>query len=187
MRTLVLLTREPIDKILAGLPVSWRAGPWGGEAEASRGSKSAGPRDPKSAGSERDVYPGDTDRLYETSGAWLDFYGVVRDREDPEDSGPTEHETTAYRAEGHPITAIEYEAHEEMAVHQMERILNELASKYPLNAALVIHRIGRVPVGEASLLVRILSPHRTEALGACAEFIDELKTWVPIWKHPERR
>ena len=102
-------------------------------------------------------------------GAWLDFYGIVR-AEEPE-------------AGGAAIRALEYEAHEEMAVHQMEKILADLASKYPLRAVLVVHRLGVVPVGEPSLLVRILSPHRGEALAAAASFIDELKKWVPIWKH----
>jgi len=49
---------------------------------------------------------------------------------------------------------------------------------------LVIHRIGRIPVGEASLLVRVLTPHREEGLQACRDFLNQLKTWVPIWKHP---
>lgn len=100
-------------------------------------------------------------------GGWLDFYGIVRGIE-----------------AATPITGIEYEAHREMAEHQIERILDQLAGKYPLEGMLVVHRIGFVPVGEPSLLVRVLSPHRGEALRACAEFIDELKTWVPIWKHP---
>ena len=50
----------------------------------------------------------------------------------------------------------------------------------------MIHRIGRVEVGEASLFVRMFTPHRGEALRACAAFIDELKELVPIWKHPLR-
>ena len=110
-----------------------------------------------------------------TAGACLDFYGMVRGRE-PETAGGSES----------PIVALEYEAHEEMARHQMEKILLRLAEKYPLQAALVIHRLGRVNVGEASLLVRLTSPHREEALRACAEFVDELKKWVPIWKQAVR-
>jgi len=102
-------------------------------------------------------------------GAWIEFQGAVRDLEgDP----PV------------PIAALEYEAHREMAIHQMQRIVRGLLEAYPIVAMLVIHRVGRVEVGEASILVRILSPHRREALAACAEFIDELKKWVPIWKHP---
>jgi molybdopterin synthase catalytic subunit len=112
-----------------------------------------------------------------TAGACLEFQGIVRDREE-EPGGPDG---------GVPITGIDYEAHEEMAVHQIGRILARLSEKYPLTAALVIHRVGLVGVGEASLLVRFMAPHRQEALSACAEFIDELKLWVPIWKHPVHR
>ena len=85
-----------------------------------------------------------------------------------------------------PIVALAYEAHEEMARHQLEKILLRLSEKYPLQATLVIHRLGIVKVGEASLLLRLLAPHREEALRACAEFIDELKRWVPIWKQVVR-
>jgi molybdopterin synthase catalytic subunit len=105
-----------------------------------------------------------------SAGAVLDFRGVVREDED-----------------GVALLALDYEAHEPMAVHQIEQILERLGREYPLLAALVMHRIGRVPVGEASLLMRLWAPHRGEALRACAEFIDELKRLVPIWKHPVPR
>jgi molybdopterin synthase catalytic subunit len=107
------------------------------------------------------------------TGACLDFYGIVRGMEATEENPA-----------GSPIVALEYEAHEAMARRQMELIIERLGESYPLEAMLVIHRTGLVPVGEASLLVRILSPHRGEALRACAEFLDQLKVWVPIWKHP---
>lgn len=102
-------------------------------------------------------------------GAWLDFYGLVRDTE----------------PDGAVITAIDYEAHVAMAVHQIHRILDRLEARYPLSAVALVHRIGPVPVGVPSLLVRILAPHRGEALAACALLIDELKRDVPIWKHPQ--
>lgn len=103
-----------------------------------------------------------------SDGAWLDFYGIVRDRE----------------PDGTPIEAIDYEAHAPMAEHQIHKLLDRLAARFPLSAVLVVHRIGPVPAGEPSLLVRILSPHREEALHACRAFLDELKAEVPIWKHP---
>ncbi|MEZ4648411.1 MAG: molybdenum cofactor biosynthesis protein MoaE [Candidatus Eisenbacteria bacterium] len=102
-------------------------------------------------------------------GAWLDFYGIVRDAE----------------PDGTPLRAIEYEAHEQMAEHQLHLILDRIANRHPVSRVVLVHRIGVVPVGEASLLVRVLSPHRQEALTACAEIIDELKQDVPIWKHPQ--
>lgn len=150
METLVLLTTDPIEATLRDLP-----SPWSIDAK--------GP-----AGSTRD-----RGRLEGPVGAWLDFYGIVRDLEAGE-SGDGERR----------IVAIEYEAHPEMAQHQLEMLARRIASAHSLEALLVIHRIGRVPVGEPSLLVRTLSGHRGESLRACAEFIDELKKWVPIWKHP---
>ena len=109
------------------------------------------------------------------AGACLDFYGIVRGQE-----------AEAAGEAATPIVALAYEAHEEMARHQLEKILLRLSEKYPLQATLVIHRLGIVKVGEASLLLRLLAPHREEALRACAEFIDELKRWVPIWKQVVR-
>lgn len=160
MRSLVLLTRDPIPSQLAGLEPGWALGPSPSAPEFTEG----------------------------TSGAWLDFFGVVRAWEDGHD-GCGGHRTPPGGTDpaGYPISAIDYEAHEEMAVHQIRRILSDLGDKYPVSAMLVIHRIGPVAVGEASLLVRILSGHREEALRCCAEFIDQLKTWVPIWKNPIRR
>lgn len=99
-------------------------------------------------------------------GAWLDFWGIVRAEEG-----------------GRTIEALDYEAHSAMAEHQLTRLAERIAAERGLEALLVIHRIGRVPVGEPSMLVRVWSGHRAEALAGCAELIDELKKWVPIWKH----
>ncbi len=101
------------------------------------------------------------------SGAILDFRGVVRERED-----------------GRLIAGIEYEAHASMAQHQLERITFEAIDRFDLNGAVVRHRIGYVPAGEASLVMRLATAHRSEALKAMAWLIDELKKRVPIWKHP---
>jgi molybdopterin synthase catalytic subunit len=69
-----------------------------------------------------------------------------------------------------------------MAVRQLGRIFEELAAAHPCAAVTFIHRLGWVPVGEASLFVRVLSAHRGEALHFCAEAIDRMKADVPIWK-----
>lgn len=99
------------------------------------------------------------------SGAVVEFAGVVRGDED-----------------GAPITALDYEAYEAMARTEMERILQELSARFPCQAVEVLHRIGRVPVGEASILVRVEAKHRTEAFGMLAEFMNRLKQDAPIWK-----
>lgn len=99
------------------------------------------------------------------SGAWLDFYGVVRGHE-------------GERA----IEALDYEAYEPMARREIEHIMNDLAVKYRVQEVWLVHRIGRVPAGEPSLHVRVRSPHRAEALSFTGDLIDALKQSVPIWK-----
>lgn len=93
------------------------------------------------------------------------FWGIVRDRE-----------------EGKPIAALEYTAHREMAEHQFRKLVEETKRRWPLRRLRVVHRLGVVPVGEASLLVRVEAAHRGEAFAAAQFIIDELKEKVPIWK-----
>lgn len=98
-------------------------------------------------------------------GAVVEFAGVVRGEED-----------------GAPIAALDYEAYEPMARSEMERLAQELSPEYPCHQMEVRHRIGRVPAGEASILVRIEAKHRAEAFGLLSAFMDRLKRDVPIWK-----
>ena len=100
-----------------------------------------------------------------STGAVVEFAGIVRGEED-----------------GAPISALDYEAYEAMARSEMERIVRNLSAQYPCHAVAIVHRIGRVPVGEASILVRIEAKHRAEAFGMLAAFMDRLKQDVPIWK-----
>jgi len=83
---------------------------------------------------------------------------------------------------GAPLAGLGYEAHEAMARRVLARHFDELRALHPCAAVLFIHRLGWVPVGEASLFIRVLSAHRGEALRFLAEAIDRLKTDVPIWK-----
>ena len=101
------------------------------------------------------------------SGAILDFFGTVRLLEN-----------------GRELTGIEYEGHREMAVHQLENIAREAAAKFELNSAVVRHRLGFVPVGEASVFVRTTSRNRAECYRANEWIMAELKQRVPIWKRP---
>lgn len=98
-------------------------------------------------------------------GGVVTFWGVVRQMED-----------------GKPIRALEYSAYREMAEHQFRKLLAESHEKWKVNRIRVIHRLGVIAVGEASLLVRIEAPHRGEAFAAAQFIIDELKQKVPIWK-----
>ena len=101
------------------------------------------------------------------AGAIVDFWGVVRPIED-----------------GCEIEGIDYDAHREMAEHQLNRISEQAAERFGLKLVIVHHRIGFIAVGEPSLFVRVASPHRSEGFRASQWIIDELKKKVPIWKRP---
>ena len=100
-------------------------------------------------------------------GAALVFHGVVRAKED---------EST--------ITAIDYEAFDDMACHQFELIFEEIDRQWPIESVRVVHRLGVVPVNEPSLWVEIIAPHRAETFEACQFLINTMKERVPIWKRP---
>jgi molybdopterin synthase catalytic subunit len=102
-------------------------------------------------------------------GAAVSFSGVVRGLEGDD-----------------PITALEYSCFVPMAEHQFHRLFDRLAEKGTVESVRLVHRIGRVAVGEASLWVEVVSPHRAEAFQACQWLIDEMKRVVPIWKKPLR-
>ena len=101
------------------------------------------------------------------AGAIMDFWGVVRPIED-----------------GREIAGIDYDAHREMAEHQLKRIAEQAAERFELKLVIVHHRIGFIAIGEPSLFVRVASPHRSEAFQASQWIVDELKKKVPIWKRP---
>lgn len=86
--------------------------------------------------------------------------------------------------EGKPIAALDYEAFDKMAYHQFNLLLDRIEQKWPVESVRIIHRVGRVPAGAASLWVEVIAPHRAEAFAACQWLIDEMKQVVPIWKKP---
>jgi molybdopterin synthase catalytic subunit len=101
------------------------------------------------------------------AGAVIDFWGVVRPMED-----------------GRELEGINYEAHREMAEHQLKRIAERAAERFELKRVIIHHRTGFIAVGEASLFLRVASPHRSEGFQASQWIVDELKKKVPIWKQP---
>jgi molybdopterin synthase catalytic subunit len=100
-------------------------------------------------------------------GAVIHFLGIVRAVEGAE-----------------RITGIDYEAFEAMARRQFEHLFAEVEARWPIEAIRLVHRIGYVPVNEPSLWVEVTAPHRGEAFAACQYLIDQMKSRVPIWKHP---
>jgi molybdopterin synthase catalytic subunit len=83
---------------------------------------------------------------------------------------------------GRAVRALEYEAYEEMAQEEMTRIETDVRERWPVTNVRLAHRLGRLAIGEASVVVAISSPHRAEAFAACRHAIDTLKARVPIWK-----
>lgn len=99
------------------------------------------------------------------TGALTEFRGMVRDEEN-----------------GQLIAALEYEAYEDMALREMNRLLLELEAECPCLSVVVVHRIGIIPVGEAAIALQVASRHRAEGLALAKRFMDRLKQDVPIWK-----
>jgi molybdopterin synthase catalytic subunit len=106
-------------------------------------------------------------RNHDNAGALVDFWGVVRRFED-----------------GREIEGIDYEAHRQMAEHQLRQIAEQAVDKFRLQLVMVYHRIGFIVVGEPSLFLRVASLHREEAFRASQWIVNELKKKVPIWKRP---
>jgi molybdopterin synthase catalytic subunit len=84
--------------------------------------------------------------------------------------------------EGRPVLHLEYEAYEEMALAVLEEIAGEARRRWPVSEVRIVHRLGRIEIGEASVAVAVASPHRGEAFEACRYAIDTLKATAPIWK-----
>lgn len=106
-------------------------------------------------------------KLSSGMGAVIYFLGVVRGIE-----------------AGTEISAIEYEAFQQMAEHQFNLLFDEMEKRWPIESVRLVHRIGTVQVNEPSLWVEVIAPHRGEAFAACQWLIDEMKRLVPIWKKP---
>ncbi len=98
-------------------------------------------------------------------GAVATFAGVVRET-----------------SRGREVSYLEYEAYPEMALGTMRRIEAEIQDKWEIGEMAIHHRIGRLEVGEISVVIAVSAPHRRQALEACAYAIERLKQIVPIWK-----
>lgn len=98
-------------------------------------------------------------------GALCLFGGVVRSEND-----------------GRAVRYLEYEAYEDMALAELAAIESETRRRWPVSDVRIVHRLGRLEIGETSVAVAVASPHRAEAFEACRYAIDTLKKTVPIWK-----
>ena len=98
-------------------------------------------------------------------GALLVFWGVARNH-----------------TEGKAVQKLFYEAYEEMAQKKLEEVRHHILQEYEIADMVVVHRLGEIAIGEASLLVAIAAPHRKPALAAMDATISRIKQNVPIWK-----
>lgn len=101
----------------------------------------------------------------QADGAVVTFSGIVRGKN-----------------QGKKVLFLEYEAYPEMAVKMMERIGKEVESNWGLTSLRMQHRVGRLNVGETSVVIVVSAPHRDDAFAACQYAINRLKRIVPIWK-----
>jgi molybdopterin synthase catalytic subunit len=101
----------------------------------------------------------------QSDGAIVTFSGIVRGTN-----------------QGKKVLFLEYEAYPEMAAKMMERIGKEILDTWGLSAVRMQHRVGRLNVGETSVVIVVAAPHRDDAFAACQYAINRLKRIVPIWK-----
>ncbi|HEX3914697.1 MAG TPA: molybdenum cofactor biosynthesis protein MoaE [Steroidobacteraceae bacterium] len=104
------------------------------------------------------------------AGGYASFEGWVRDHN-----------------EGQQVTRLEYEAFQELAMKEGDRVVAAAMRRYPVKHALCIHRIGSLGLGEMAVWVGVSSAHRGEAFDACRFIIDEVKHRLPIWKKEHYR
>lgn len=90
--------------------------------------------------------------------------------------------TTRRLTNGRETVQLQYEAYQDMAQRELSRLESEARQRWPLTECLVVHRLGMVPLGEASVAIVVASPHRREGFEAGQWLIDTLKERVPIWK-----
>jgi molybdopterin synthase catalytic subunit len=113
----------------------------------------------------------------------LDVAAVLREVEDPEAGALASFVGTVRRSSrGRDVEHLEYEAYEEMAEPMLAHLGDELTERHGLSAIAVHHRVGRVEIGEASVVIAVSAPHRAAALDACREAIETLKATIPLWK-----
>ncbi len=113
----------------------------------------------------------------------LSLDAVVREvRRDEAGAIATFTGTTRNRSRGRDVRFLDYEAYEGMAEATMRELADELKERYDLLEVAIHHRVGRVEIGEPSVLIAVSAAHRGDALAACKDAIDTLKQTVPLWK-----
>lgn len=113
----------------------------------------------------------------------IDLNELVRFVTDPEAGAiATFVGTTRNNNEGRKVIGLDYEAYPEMAEKELARIGEDAKKQWPICRMAIVHRLGPVEIGEASVIIAVSSAHRNAAFAACRYAIEEIKKTVPIWK-----
>jgi MoaE-MoaD fusion protein len=113
----------------------------------------------------------------------IDTTSVVKAIQRPEDGAIVIFEgIVRNHTRGRRTLYLDYEAYQEMAIKQMEELAGRALSDYKIRDVAIVHRLGRLEIGETSVLIVVASAHRAAAFEACRWLIDALKRTVPIWK-----
>ena len=113
----------------------------------------------------------------------IDLAALVRYVSDPEAGAIVPFiGTTRNNNQGRKVIALDYEAYPEMAEKELARIGADAAKQWPLCRMAIVHRLGAVQIGEASVIIVVSSAHRDAAFAASRFAIEEIKKTVPIWK-----
>ncbi len=113
----------------------------------------------------------------------IDTQGVLGDIKQGEDGAAVAFEgVVRNQTRGRRTLYLDYEAYEEMALRQMERLADQALKEFQVLEVRLVHRLGRLEIGETSVLIVVASAHRAAAFDACRWLIDTLKRTVPIWK-----
>ena len=121
--------------------------------------------------------------MFRVTNQLIDLNELVRFVTDPEAGAiATFIGTTRNNNEGRKVIALDYEGYLEMAEKELRRIGEDAKTKWPICRMAIMHRLGPVQIGEASVVIAVSSAHRDAAFAACRFAIEELKKTVPIWK-----
>jgi molybdopterin synthase catalytic subunit len=143
----------------------------------------AGREAPLSAGDEVAVIPPVSGGDFRLSADPLSVDAVLDEvRDDAAGGIATFVGTTRAHSRGRDVSYLEYEAYEGMAEQVMADLAADLTRRHELCKVAIHHRVGRVDIGDMSVVIAVSAPHRGAALAACKDAIDELKTSVPLWK-----
>jgi MoaE-MoaD fusion protein len=127
--------------------------------------------------------PLDQDDIFQLVRAPIDPGPLIRHVRAPEDGAIVTFDGfVRNQSHNRPTLYLDYEAYESMALSKMREIVAELHEKFRIHRAAVVHRLGRLEIGETSVFIAVSAPHRAAAFDACRFAIDTLKRTVPIWK-----